>query len=294
MRGAAAAWDEFFHAPSGGQRIAAVRIALGSFLLVYFGAMAPDIALLFSDQGVYVPYLLPDFAPPPAGAFALYAAMLTATCALLLGYRTALAAPLLLALFLHHYFLQLAVKQSTFDRLIAITLGVLCLADSGRCFGLDAARPARVAPTRWAERVVAIQCVLLYFGAGFWKLFNSGWHSGALLHANLQGMWATPLGFALVRLDLPQAFWAAASWSIIAFELLLGPLLIVRRTRRLAFALGAGFHLANCFVLMIPEFLVCLAAYPVFMREATLQRAFDATARTTARFSRWPRRASAA
>jgi hypothetical protein len=272
-----------------------VRIALCSFLLIYFGSMAEHVALLFSEQGVYVPYLVPDYAPPPAVAIALYAAMLAATCALLLGYRTALFAPALLGLFLYHYFLQLAVKQSSFDRLIAIDLFVLCWADSGRVFGLDALRlgPAAGA-TRWPERVLAIQCVLLYFGAGFWKLWNPGWHSGELLYANLQGMWATPLGFALARLDLPAAFWAGASLAIIGVELLLGPLLIMRRTRRLAFVLGAGFHLLNCFVLVIPEFLVCLASYPVFAREESLTRVFDGVAGAAARLTRRRAQANAA
>ena len=284
MSRALAAWNRFFHAPSGGQRIAAVRVALSLYLLAYFGSMAAHVPLLFSSEGVYLPYLVPDYAPPQAVAVALFALMVGATGALLLGYRTALFAPLLLALFLHHYFLQLAVKQSSFDRLIALDLLVLCFANSGRVFGLDARRGP--APARWPERVLAIQTVMLYSGAGLWKLFNPGWHSGVLLYANLQGMWATPLAFTWVQQDLPPAFWAVSSWLIIALELLLGPLLIMRRTRPIALVLGAGFHLVNCVVLVIPEFLVCLASYPVFVREATLQRGFERVARLAQRLKR--------
>jgi hypothetical protein len=57
------------------------------------------------------------------------------------------------------------------------------------------------------------------------------------------------------------------------FELAMVPLLIVRRTRPLALLFGTGFHLLNCVVLVVPEFLLCLAAYPVFVSEARLERA---------------------
>jgi hypothetical protein len=267
----AAAWNGFFHAPCAGVRMAAVRILLGIYLLAYLGAMTPHVPLMFSDQGVYVPYLLPDYAPPPALAWLLFSMMLGATVALTVGYRTAASAGLLLLLFLHHYFLQLAVKQSSFDRLIAIDLIVLCLAESGGGLGCVATRPGPQ-PTRWGERVLQIQTVLLYLGAGLWKAFNPAWHSGVLLRSNLQGMFATPLAFALVQQDLSQRTWAMFSLSIIALELAVGVMLMIPRLRAVALVLGTGFHVANCVVLVVPEFLIALAAYPAFMREQTLAR----------------------
>jgi hypothetical protein len=273
-----AAWNRFFYAPSGGQRVAAFRILLALFLLGYFGSMLPHVALMFSSQGVYTPYLVPDIAPPAAIAWALFAAMLACTVALLLGYRSELAAAALLGLFAYHYFLQLAVKESVFDRLIAFDLIVLCFADSGRVWGLDARRAPARAPVVWAERLLMAQAVLLYTGSGLWKLANPAWHTGVLLRSTMQSMFATSLAFALVRLDLSPAAWTAFSWAVIGFELSMGPLLLVRKTRPLALVLGAGFHLFNCFVLVIPEFLVAMATYPVFIQPATLQRWGDAIA----------------
>jgi hypothetical protein len=278
-----AGWDRVFHAPSSGRRIGAVRILFAGYLLAYFGAMLPHVPQMFSSEGVYVPYRLPDYAPAPAAAWLMFSAMMGLTVALLLGYRTAVTAPLLLGSFLYHYFLQLAVKQSSFDRLIVVFLLVLCVADSGRVWGLDARRPGPQ-PTRWAERVLAIQLVLLYSGAGLWKLFNPAWHGGALLQSTFQGMFATPLAFTLVRQGYSAETWAALSWSIIAFELLLGPMLVARRTRPLGLLLGAGFHLGNCVLLVIPEFLVCIAAYPVFVRDDTLA-ALERRVRSAASFN---------
>jgi vitamin K-dependent gamma-carboxylase len=264
-------WNRWLYAPSCGLRIAIVRMLLAAYLLVYFGQHAGHVELLFSNQGVYTPYGVPDYAPGPAAAWAIYLALLLCCALLLLGWRTRVIAPLLLLLFGYHYFLQLAVKESSFDRLIAIDLLVLCFADSGRALGLDARRPGP-APIAWPERMLQLQTVLLYFGPGLWKLLTPAWHDGLLLYSNLQGMWATPLAFRIVRGGFSTTTWAAFSWSIIAFELLLGPLLVLRKTRPYALLLGALFHLLNCVVLVVPEFLICLVAYPVFIAPEALAR----------------------
>ena len=274
-----AAWNDFFFAPSRGHRIATVRVLLGLYVLVYFGVQLPDAALSYSREGVYSPYLVPDYAPTAGVAYALVVAVLVAALALIVGYRTRVFAPLLLALFAYHYFLGLGEKQSAFDRLLAIDLALLCLADSGRVLGLDARRPGPE-PIVWPERMLALQTLFLYLGPGLWKVFTPGWRSGVLLESNLQGMFATPLAFRIVRLELSDTTWMALSWSVIAFELAMVPLLIARRTRMLALVLGTGFHLLNCVLLVVPEFLLSLAAYPVFVSEATLERA-------TARVRKW-------
>jgi hypothetical protein len=288
----AAAWNRFFFAPASGERIAAFRILFALYLLAYFGAMLPHVPLLFSNHGVYVPYLVPDYAPAPALAWPLFLAMPACALLLLAGYRTELAARALLPLFLYHYFLQLAMKQSSFERLIAIYLAVLCFADSGRTWGLDARRAPRAAQTVWAERLIAAQSIFLYAGSGLWKLLNPSWHDGALLRSNMQSMWATPLGFALVRLDFSERTWTLLSWSIIALELALALLLLVRRTRPLGIVLGIAFHLGNCFVLVIPEFLVSVTPYPVFVEPRTLGRLGERVARLITRVRMRPDRAA--
>lgn len=271
MNGLIERWNRWLYAPSDGVRVALVRMLLAVYLLAYFGSFAGHVELSFSNQGVYVPYRVPDYAPGPALAWAIYSATLLACALLLVGYRTRLVAPLLLALFGYAYFLQIGVKESSFDRVIAIFLLVLCCADSGRVLGLDARRPGP-APTVWPERMLALQTVLTYFGPGLWKLLTPDWHDGALLHSNFQGMWATPLAFSLARSELSSAAWTAFSWFVIAFELLLGPLLLLRRTRPYALALGALFHALNCVLLVVPEFLITLVAYPVLIERVTLAR----------------------
>jgi hypothetical protein len=263
--------ERFLHGPTSGHRVAAVRIGFALYFLAYLSALWPHVELIFSDQGVHLPYLVPDYAPAPAAAWALFGCMFVLDLALLLGYRSDLVARLLLLLFLYHYFLHIAIKQSAFDRLIAIDLLVLCFADAGRVWGLDARRPGP-GPSVWAERVLGAQTVMLYFGSGLWKLFNPSWHTGALLRSTLQGMWASPLAFGIVQLGWSDRTWTACSWSIIGFELALAPLLLIRRTRPLGLLLGVGFHLFNTIVLVIPEFFVAAVPYPIFIERATLAR----------------------
>jgi hypothetical protein len=265
--------ERWLHAPATGHRVAAFRILFALYLLAYFGSMLPHVPLLFSNQGVYTPYLFPDYAPAPALAWVLFAIMMLADVALLIGYRSELSARLMLLLFLYHYFLQIAVKQSSFDRLIVIYLVILCFADAGRVWGLDRRRAAGAAPSRWAERLLVMQTLMLYFGSGLWKAFNPAWHTGELLRSTLQSVWASPIAFAIVQQDFSEHTWTLFSRGIIAFELLIAPLLLARRTRPLGIAFGVGFHLFNTIVVVVPEFLVAATPYPLFIEPATLRRA---------------------
>jgi hypothetical protein len=273
----ARAYDAFWLAEGGGLCLGCFRIAFGLYLLASLAVLAPHVVVLFSNEGVQAPYLVPSFAPSPLVAWLLFGAMMLLSGCILIGYRTELSALLLLALYLHHYLLQFAVKQSSFERLTILYLAILTLAGAGQRVGLDGLR-TNAPRLVWAERLIAAQSVFLYTGSGLWKLLNPAWHSGALLESTFQGMWATPLAFAVARAELPSAAWTAGSWLVIALELSLGPLLLIRRTRLVAVLLAALFHLGNWVLLFIPEFLVCVCALVVFIDEGALQRSLE----------RWP------
>jgi hypothetical protein len=262
----------FWFGPTDPRPIAAFRILLGVYLFVYLGQMAPHVSALFSNAGVYAPYMVPDYAPSPTVAALLMGATLALAAAFTAGFRTRVVTPLLLLGFLYHYFIQLAVKHSSFERLVVIYLMVLCLVDSGRVWSLDAraSRSSGQPIEVWAERVIRFQTIMLYFGAGLWKAFNPRWHSGELLFTTLQGLWATPVGFWLAGLDLGEGAWRAATWVVICGEMSIGIALAFRRTWMLGVVAAVLFHLANTFILFIPEFLVCLAPLVLFVRPERL------------------------
>lgn len=270
--------------PASPYPLAAFRIAFGSYLLLYLGSLYPHVEVLFSDTGVYAPYLIGYVAPSPVVAQLLFGAMWVATLCATLGAFTRSACVCVLSLFLYHYLLQLGARQSSFDRLLVIYLIVLCLSDPGQAWSVDALRQPRPAHAqRWAERLVRFQSIILYLGAGLWKAFNPGWQSGEVLYATLMSPWATSLGFRLSRLDLSSEQWALLSWSVVLGEIVLGLLLMFRRSWPLGIAAGVVFHLANTFILVVPEFLVSITPYVFFIQEQRWQRVADRLSRRRAR-----------
>jgi Vitamin K-dependent gamma-carboxylase len=147
----------------------------------------------------------------------------------------------------------------------------------GRCdavWAVSANMPNAERPliSTFAPRLLRFQTVALYLGAGLWKAANGGWQSGVLLASTMQGIWATPLAFWIVRQGITPQGWATLSHVVIVGELLIAVLLWVPRTRYVGMALGAAFHLGNTVILAIPEFLVCLAPYLLFVPEAHFER----------------------
>lgn len=281
-------WDRFWFAPASAFPVAAFRALLGAFLVTYFLTFTPDVTLMFSNEGVYFPWLVPDYAPAPSTAWAIYLATVAVMIAFTLGVHTRITTPLTLIAFLYHYFLSLAVKHSTFERLIIEWLVLLCFVRSDLVWSFgtrDATQRDNHEPTveAWIGRLIRFQAVMLYLGAGLWKAANPAWRSGELLYATLQGMWSTDVGFWLVRtVPSPHGF-ALLSWSVIVGETVLGLLFCFRRTYPLAIVGGIAFHLGNIIFLSIPEFLVCIAPYVFFVEPSTLQRWVDTLASRTSR-----------
>ena len=271
MTGLITAWEGFLFQAVPPYRIAAFRIALGLYLGVYWALHGPQVELYFSDLGVQAPYLFAIAAPSAPVAWFLYGATFVLIAMFTLGARARLVTPLLFVAYAYHYFLAIAIKGSTFERLLIVFLVVLCFADSAQVWSWDARGRTQPRPVlAWPQRLVMTQTLLLYFVAGLWKLANPAWRDGVLLHSTFQGVWATPLAFELVRAVPTLATWAYLSWAVIALELLLAPLFFYERTRTVACVLGLLFHLANCVLLMVPEFLLVPTTYVLFVRTRTL------------------------
>lgn len=109
--------------------------------------------------------------------------------------------------------------------------------------------PGGAAP-RWKLLLVQAQLVLMYTFAGVAKL-NLDWLAGEPLRHWLAARAAGSLVEPLLRLHwLPVAI----CWAGAAFDLTIGPLLLWRRTRTVALAAAAAFHLTNAFLFEIGVF----------------------------------------
>jgi len=290
----AAAWNGFWFRRVPPHSLAAFRIIFGAYLLVYFLRFAGDIDVMFSNRGVYVPFLLPDLGLPPFWAWGLYFATLAVITLFTLGFRTRFITPTLLALYGYYYCLNLAVNDTAFDRLNLIFLVVLCFGELDATWSLCGGRHQRPeegksnarakpgvalsAPVQpgygvsvWAIRLITIQVAFLYFGSGYWKLINPYWHSGEMLRWTLAGPWGTPLAFWLVRLHPPAVFFGVLTWSVIALEMSMPILLFSRKLQAYGFAAGFLFHLSIALLLHIPEFMNCVCGYVLFVKPETVQ-----------------------
>ncbi|EEF60806.1 HTTM domain protein [Pedosphaera parvula Ellin514] len=270
------AWNHFWFRNVPPHSLAAFRILFGLYLLAYFLAFAPNVELLFSNHGVYAPYLLPDLGLPVFWAWLLYLFTLLVIFGFTLGYKTLFLTPLVLLLYFYYFTLNFATNNTSFDRLNLILLVILCFArlDGAWALGKRAVPGKGREPgvSIWAIRLITIQMSFLYFGAGFWKLISPYWHTGEMMHWTLIGPWGTPLAFSFVRLNPPAGLFTLLTWSVILLELTMPLMLFNKRLQVYAFAAGFLFHLSIAVLLNIPEFMNCVCAYVLFVNPAMVQR----------------------
>ncbi|MBI3417735.1 MAG: HTTM domain-containing protein [Verrucomicrobia bacterium] len=198
----------------------------------------------------------------------LYALWMLFTVAFTLGYRTSWATPMLLLFYGYFYLLNLAVKDTAYDRLNLILLTTACF---GRLDSIWAARPTlSTTPdtdfpiNNWVARMIRLQICFLYFGAGLWKFSAPAWQGHEMMRWTLLGAWGTPLAFRLAALNLPNIFYFGLGWSVIIFELIAPFTLNFRSTSKATMIAGTAFHVGVALLLNIPEFFNCIATYALF------------------------------
>jgi hypothetical protein len=269
-------WNDFWFQEVPPHSLAAFRVLFGVYFLLYFLRFAPHVELLFSNRGVYAPFLVPDLGLPVIWAWALYAMTIAVILAFTAGWKTRFTTPLLLLLYLYYFFLNFAANNSAFDRLNIIMLAILCFAQLDAVWALKTDPPKANDSVRfvcvWPIRLITLQIALLYFGSGLWKLINPYWHTGEMMKWTLIGPWASDLSFRFGRLSLPDRFYDLLVWSIIGFELTMPFALFSKRLRRFAFAIGFFFHLSIALLLNIPEFMNCVCAYVLFVEPEAIER----------------------
>jgi hypothetical protein len=279
-------WNRLWFAPISAYPISAFRILFGIFLFIFLLPSLPHVDMLYSNQGVYSPIIIPDIAPSPAVAMCLYVFMLILCVAFILGYRTRVVTPALTALFLYHFMLSMMVKACSYERIIIVFLFLMSLGDVSRAWSLDARRAADKEPPvvpAWPTRLMILHLSVFYFTAGLYKVTSYDWQHGTVLRNVITSVWATPAGFWLANLGLPDWFFCLASYVLIFFELTCGLAFLItdfdlelgtaRRTIHLRFGnlqtiyfcFGVFFHLSVWLFMDLPQFLICPLAYVLYV-----------------------------
>jgi hypothetical protein len=242
---------------------------------------------LFSQEGVYTPFLIPDIAPPAWLAWWLYILAMMLIAAFTAGYKTKLITPVLFLLFLYHFFLNIAVKACSYDRLLLVSLALMCFADSNRVWSLacgnNKADSGEPKVSAWVTRLLALHLAIFYLMTGLFKLLSPGWHSGEVLRGVMSSVYASGAGFVVLGWKPPAELFDLMAASLIVFELTCPFFFFIRRlelsitinqsllsitfehVQRWFFLCGLSFHLGVWMFMQLPQFMICPIGYVLFV-----------------------------
>jgi len=247
------------------------RILVGALALFYFGRLIAEFPHFTHPDGLIDHAMLQEVywftrislfqAGTPA--FVLFAAQiigLVGAVAIILGYRTKLAAGILLAIAASTYRWNFLVMYLD-DGIMHLMLFWLLLLPVGKTLRLDELlRDRRQALRRWSDTVVpgaAVWCMLaniclIYFLAGVWKLDSLLWRDGLGLYAALQlPISATAGRWGVEHLPMLRVANHATMLleSLFPLAMLLTHRPLIKRVTAVMFV---GFHLSIFFTIGIP------------------------------------------
>ncbi|MET0396540.1 MAG: HTTM domain-containing protein [Longimicrobiaceae bacterium] len=217
-----------------GRAVALVRIGIAAACAAKLALVQPLFRRLGDPALLHVPY---GVGLPVHPGPALAAAWLAAALAFGLGWRTRWAGGALAAAMAA----TLLADQQLYSNhlyLLAWTVGLLCLADAGARFSLDARRGGAREVPRWPVVLLRVQASAVYFFAAASKV-NPDFVTGGVLAASMR--WTGPLAVPEVLGNRWVLF--ALSLATIAVELWLSAALWSRRLRPGAIGLGILLHL---------------------------------------------------
>jgi hypothetical protein len=279
--------DRFYYAPAPPERLAAVRLLVGSFAVIYLLATAPKFLAVsrFSPQ---------DFAPVgplawlhgpfPASVISVALVLCVLTgIAFTLGLAYSLSAPAfaLLLLFVTTYRSSWGMKFHT-ENLLTLHVLLLAAAPAASSWSWPRRRGQQIEPSApqahgrygWALRAMSLVTVITYVLAGIAKWRNGGWDwlSGELLREHIAydvvrkielGSIHSPLGAAMV-----EAAWTfpLLGWFTMAVELLAPLALLGGRPARIWVALAWSFHVGVLLTMAISfAYPLSLVAYATLL-----------------------------
>lgn len=165
----------------------------------------------------------------------------------------------------------------TFERLFVFVLLVLLFSGADRTLSLRmwlrkgslfAWEPIHIFP----QRLIALQLSATYLGVGWQKIVLPDWQHGEIIIHALTGRWATPLAFAIARLNLPLQFYDMVLFLLKSFEVLLPFGLWIRRYQWIFFFGGALFHITIATLISMWWFLIMVPAYITFLEPEAVYR----------------------
>lgn len=247
-------WRTFWFKPESTSVLGVVRIAFGFLMVAWTLSLLPNLTRLFGEGSV-----MPR--PPNAGyewglfdlssgaglRITVWASLLVASIALMVGWRSRLAA-LLVFVGVMTFERGNPFTFNSGDALIRLEALFLVLAPCGAAYSLDRRRAvgsfwsAQVrAP--WVIRLMQVQVTVIYVFAVLDKLQGHTWTEGTAVSYALQ---MTDIG----NFSIPHAITSnallmnVATWVTLSLELAIGVLVWKPRARAKVLAAGVALHAA--------------------------------------------------
>ncbi|MGB3851179.1 MAG: HTTM domain-containing protein [Tunicatimonas sp.] len=259
-------WQNLFFKPVDNSPLVLFRGAFGLLIaLEAGGAIATGwVRRVFVAPDYTFNFIGFDWLQPLVGEpmYVLYAAMAALGVMVMLGYYYRFAVTLFGLLWTISYLLQKTSYNNHYYLLILLC-GMMAMVPAHRYWSLDVTQ-GRVAPTiscpRWCLLIFGLQVGIVYFFAAVAKLYP-GWLSSD----PIAGWLSNKADYFIIGPWL-QAAWLPqlVAYGGVAFDALIVPLLLWRRTRRFAFVVGLGFHFFNSMVFHIGIFPYLMIAICVF------------------------------
>ena len=277
------AWREFWFAPISPHIYAVLRIGLGLSGIVVLLTRA-DVAAFWDPAGFVPPGgtlgALKDWLREHNlgwwGGLALFTGSLGIFAAMTFGLFARVTVPLaFVAALTQTRWNHLPLTGA--DEVLRSLLFCLMWTDTGRVWSVDAwwrrtrgidpgpSTPASIAPLR----LIRFQVALVYLSAALFKMDSVVWRNGTAVYYVLNSNVHQRIPY-FVPAHL-EWLTTSATYLTLIWELAFVPLVLVRRTRTLALALGVCIHLGMLVFMEVGPFhLVMLASYPAFLAPATI------------------------
>jgi len=199
---------------------------------------------------------------PGNGMYFYFLAMSLLGLAVMLGYRYRISLGLFTILWAGVYLMQKEAYNNHYYLLLLVCIIMLFL-PANRYASLDIKRNPKIgldAMPQWYSGIMIFQIAIVYLFAVVSKLYPQ-WLDGTFIRLLLGGEHHPKF---LRGLFAQHWFHLFIAWSGIAFDLLIIPLLLWKRTRTAAFIAALFFHLFNASILHIGIFPFFALSFVVF------------------------------
>lgn len=287
-------WDNFWFAPASTFRLDLIRMGMGFWLLLTYGAMSPDLLLLYGNDGMLPLEQMQDYIEDPwlnsvyfhlnaNWQFWLAHGIFLAAClGLMLGTLANVCKFIVLVGHLSYVHRNPGLIYGV-DGITASILFALCLAPLGRHLspskgkGKGKGKSERMpppAPSAWGNaclRIIQLQMAVLFFYSGVEKLRGETWWSGDALWIALNNFEFNNLPVDL----LAQHYWLVnlLVYATLLLELAY-PFLVWGRATRPFFLAGAiALHLGIAAMMGLYFFSgVMILGHLAFLRDDWLRQ----------------------